>query len=115
MIFVGDLAIAKGDCISFNNNFNKLKNKRFIVNLEGAITEDNLNKTCKIYNSKKALLSISEISIDGCFIGTNHIHDITNGIEATTKVCQENNIGVFGAGMDISARSVRRYGRGSPR
>lgn len=101
MIFAGDVAIAHGDCFSFEQFPASSLEVPWCLNLEGAITNSLEVPVWGVYNASRWAESFSRFQLAPLFVGNNHIHDVDDGIELTRAQADADGLCTFGAGADL--------------
>ena len=98
MLFTGDIAIAKIDNFLFSGLPKNILDQPWIVNLEGAIIDHEIDDG--VYNASNVLTQLKDFNLGPVFIGNNHILDVSNGIAKTIKIAEASGLDVFGAGAN---------------
>jgi len=106
MIFVGDVAIARGDRFVFAGFPGGMLRRPWCVNLEGAVAVGESRPEWGVYNDESWIDSFANFSLGPVFLGNNHVHDVPNGIGKTIDHLTAIGAGVFGAGSDETAASM---------
>jgi hypothetical protein len=104
MIFVGDVAIASGDCFEFRGFPQRIREVPLCLNLEGAVLNpDDSRPSYGVYNWHQWVDSFNTWELGAAFLGNNHIHDANNGIVKTLDFLKSRRVLAFGAGADLDA------------
>jgi poly-gamma-glutamate synthesis protein (capsule biosynthesis protein) len=108
MIFAGDVAIAHGDQFEFLGFPEICRNKPWCINLEGPVVGQDGPPVWGTYNSSAWAESFTGFPLGPIFIGNNHVHDVSNGIQSTQAQVSMLGHRTFGAGSNAedAARPV---------
>lgn len=101
MIFLGDVAIAKGDYFSMNG-FPALFMEDYIcLNLEGTLCEE--PEDSSVYNHSSSFFSVFEgFNLSLCCLANNHVDDQQSGVFQSIENLKKHEISYVGAGLSIS-------------
>ena len=102
--FLGDLACPDERVDQFLSDVNSLdvfKDEIIIINLEGNIVEDAVNRNQhSLYNSSKIVSAFSKSKKVIVSLANNHTYDYPEHITRTKDILEENGIGCFGLKND---------------